>query len=122
MQHLVSSVHSTLRSDLDRFDALAACFPAGTVTGAPKIRAMQIIDELEPAPRGVYAGAVLYVDYANNLDSCIAIRTIELRDGVATVEAGAGIVADSVPAQEFQECVNKARAMFRAIELAEGGL
>jgi anthranilate synthase component 1 len=122
VQHLVSSVHSTLRSDLDRFDALAACFPAGTVTGAPKIRAMQIIDELEPSPRGVYAGAVLYVDYANNLDSCIAIRTIELRDGVATVEAGAGIVADSIPAEEFQECVNKARAMFRAIELAEGGL
>jgi len=122
VQHLVSSVHSRLRGDLDRFDALAACFPAGTVTGAPKIRAMQIIDELEPSPRGVYAGAVLYVDYANNLDSCIAIRTIELRDGVATVEAGAGIVADSVPAEEFQECVNKARAMFRAIELAEGGL
>jgi anthranilate synthase component 1 len=122
VQHLVSSVHSTLRSDLDRFDALAACFPAGTVTGAPKIRAMQIIDELEPAPRGVYAGAVLYVDYANNLDSCIAIRTIELRNGVATVEAGAGIVADSATAAEFQECVNKARAMFRAIELAESGL
>jgi len=122
VQHLVSSVHSQLRSDLDRFDALAACFPAGTVTGAPKIRAMQIIDKLEPSPRGVYAGAVLYVDYANNLDSCIAIRTIELRDGVATVEAGAGIVADSIPAEEFQECVNKARAMFRAIELAEGGL
>ena len=122
VQHLVSSVHSTLRSDLDRFDALSACFPAGTVTGAPKIRAMQIIDGLEPSPRGVYAGAVLYVDYADNLDSCIAIRTIELRDSVATVEAGAGIVADSVPAEEFQECVNKARAMFRAIELAESGL
>ena len=122
VQHLVSSVHSQLRSDLDRFDALAACFPAGTVTGAPKIRAMQIIDGLEPSPRGVYAGAVLYVDYADNLDSCIAIRTIELRDGIATVEAGAGIVADSVPAEEFQECLNKARAMFRAIELAESGL
>jgi anthranilate synthase component 1 len=122
VQHLVSSVHSTLRNDLDRFDALAACFPAGTVTGAPKIRAMQIIDELEPSPRGVYAGAVLYVDYADNLDSCIAIRTIELRDGIATVEAGAGIVADSIPAEEFEECVNKARAMFRAIELAENGL
>ena len=92
------------------------------MTGAPKIRAMQIVDELEPSPRGVYAGAVLYVDYADNLDSCIAIRTIELRDGVATVEAGAGIVADSIPAEEFQECVNKARAMFRAIELAESGL
>lgn len=122
VQHLVSSLHSKLRDDLDRFDALAACFPAGTVTGAPKIRAMQIIDGLEPSPRGVYAGAVLYVDYANNLDSCIAIRTIELRDGVATVEAGAGIVADSIPAEEFQECLNKARAMFRAIELAESGL
>src|SRR2546427_2277833 len=122
VQHLVSSVASKLRDDLDRFDALAACFPAGTVTGAPKIRAMQIIEELEPAPRGVYAGAILYVDYAENLDSCIAIRTIELRDGVATVQAGAGIVADSIAAEEFQECVNKARAMFSAIELAEKGL
>ena len=122
MQHLVSSVHSKLRGGLDRFDALAACFPAGTVTGAPKIRAMQIIDELEPAPRGLYAGAILYVDYAGNLDSCIAIRTIELRDGVATVQAGAGIVADSIPSSEFQECVNKASAMFRAIEMAENGL
>ena len=122
VQHLVSSLRSRLRDDLDRFDALAACFPAGTVTGAPKIRAMQIIDELEPARRGVYAGAVLYVDYANNLDSCIAIRTIDLHDGVATVQAGAGIVADSVPDREFEECVNKARAMFRAVELAEKGL
>ena len=122
VQHLVSSLRSRLRDELDRFDALAACFPAGTVTGAPKIRAMQIIDELEPAPRGVYAGAVLYVDYANNLDSCIAIRTIDLCDGVATVQAGAGIVADSVPDREFEECVNKARAMFRAVELAEKGL
>lgn len=122
VQHLVSGLRSRLRDELDRFDALAACFPAGTVTGAPKIRAMQIIDELEPEPRGVYAGAVLYVDYANNLDSCIAIRTIDLHDGIATVQAGAGIVADSVPEREFEECVNKARAMFRAIELAEKGL
>lgn len=122
VQHLVSSLRSRLRDELDRFDALAACFPAGTVTGAPKIRAMQIIDELEPASRGVYAGTVLYVDYANNLDSCIAIRTIDLHDGVATVQAGAGIVADSVPDREFEECVNKARAMFRAVELAEKGL
>ena len=122
VQHLVSSLRSTLREDHDRFDALSACFPAGTVTGAPKIRAMQIIDELEPAPRGVYAGSVLYVDYANNLDSCIAIRTIHLRDGVATVQAGAGIVADSVPEKEYEECVNKARALFRAVELAEKGL
>ena len=122
VQHLVTSLRSRLRADLDRFDALAACFPAGTVTGAPKIRAMEIIRELEPAHRGVYAGAILYVDYADNLDSCIAIRTIDLRDGVATVQAGAGIVADSNPEREYEECVNKARALFRAIELAEKGL
>ena len=122
VQHLVSGLRSRLREDCDRFDALAACFPAGTVTGAPKIRAMQIIDELEPSPRGVYAGAVLYADYDNNLDSCIAIRTIHLRDGVATIQAGAGIVADSIPANEFEECTNKARAMVRSIELAEKGL
>jgi anthranilate synthase component 1 len=122
VQHLVTSLHSRLRDDLDRFGALAACFPAGTVTGAPKIRAMEIIRELEPAHRGVYAGAILYVDYADNLDSCIAIRTIDLRDGVATVQAGAGIVADSIPEREYEECLNKARALFRAIELAERGL
>lgn len=122
VQHLVTSLHSHLRDDLDRFDALAACFPAGTVTGAPKIRAMEIIRELEPGHRGVYAGAILYVDYADNLDSCIAIRTIDLRDGVATVEAGGGIVADSIPEREYEESVNKARALFRAIELAEKGL
>jgi anthranilate synthase component 1 len=122
VQHLVTSLRGRLRDDLDRFDALAACFPAGTVTGAPKIRAMEIIRELEPSARGVYAGAILYVDYASNLDSCIAIRTIDLRGGVAMVEAGAGIVADSVPEREYEECVNKARALFRAIELAEKGL
>ena len=122
VQHLVTSLRSRLRDDLDRFDALGACFPAGTVTGAPKIRAMEIIRELEPADRGVYAGAILYVDYADNLDSCIAIRTIDLRDGVATVQAGAGIVADSIPEREYEECLNKARALFRAIELAERGL
>lgn len=122
VQHLVTSLRARLRDGLDRFDALAACFPAGTVTGAPKIRAMEIIRQLEPAGRGVYAGAVLYVDYADNLDSCIAIRTIELRDGVATVEAGAGVVADSVPEREYEECVSKARALFRAVELAEKGL
>ena len=122
VQHLVTSLRSRLRDNLDRFDALASCFPAGTVTGAPKIRAMQIIDELEPVKRGIYAGAILYVDYSGNLDSCIAIRTIHLHDGVATVQAGAGIVADSVPASEYEECVNKARALFRAIEMAERGL
>jgi anthranilate synthase component I len=122
VQHLVTSLRSHLRDELDRFDALAACFPAGTVTGAPKIRAMELIRDLEPAHRGVYAGAILYVDYADNLDSCIAIRTIDLREGVATVQAGAGIVADSVPEKEYEECLNKARALFRAIELAEKGL
>lgn len=122
VQHLVTKLRARLRDDLDRFDALASCFPAGTVTGAPKIRAMEIIRELEPAGRGVYAGAILYVDYANNLDSCIAIRTIVLRESVATAEAGAGIVADSVPEREYEECVNKARALFRAVELAEKGL
>src|SRR5688572_2567338 len=121
VQHLVSSLRSRLRDGLDRFDALAACFPAGTVTGAPKIRAMEIIRELEPSRRGIYAGSVLYLDYADNLDSCIAIRTIVLRDGEASVQAGAGIVADSVPEHEYAETVNKARAMFRAIEMAERG-
>lgn len=122
VQHLVTSLRARLRDGLDRFDALGSCFPAGTVTGAPKIRAMEIIRELEPERRGVYAGAVLYMDYADNLDSCIAIRTIVLRDGKASVQAGAGIVADSVPEHEYAETVNKARGLFRAIELAEKGL
>jgi anthranilate synthase component 1 len=122
VQHLETSLRSRLRDDLDRFDALASCFPAGTVTGAPKIRAMEIISELEPDRRGIYAGSVLYMDYADNLDSCIAIRTIVLREGQAMVQAGAGIVADSVPEHEYAETVNKARAMFRAIEMAEKGL
>ena len=122
VQHLETVLRSRLRDGLDRFDALASCFPAGTVTGAPKIRAMEIIRGLEPDRRGIYAGSVLYMDYADNLDSCIAIRTIVLRNGEAMVQAGAGIVADSVPEHEYAECVNKARAMFRAIELAERGL
>lgn len=122
VQHLVSSLRARLRDGLDRFDALASCFPAGTVTGAPKVRAMEIIRGLEPEPRGVYAGAVLYMDYADNLDSCIAIRTIVMRDGKALVQAGAGIVADSVPEREYEETLSKARALVRAIELAEKGL
>lgn len=121
VQHLVSSLSARSRDDVDRFDALAACFPAGTVTGAPKLRAMEIIDELEPEPRGLYAGAVLYADYAGNLDSCIAIRTIVLKDGEASVQAGAGIVADSIAELEYEETVQKARALFRAIEMAEAG-
>src|SRR5438309_582169 len=119
VQHLVTSLRGRLRDELDRFHALAACFPAGTVTGAPKIRAMEIIRELEPGARGVYAGAVLYVDYADNLDSCIAIRTIVLSKGEASVQAGAGIVADSVPEREYEETVHKAGALLHAIEIAE---
>jgi anthranilate synthase component I len=122
VQHLETSLRSRLRDGLDRFDALASCFPAGTVTGAPKIRAMEIIRGLEPDRRGLYAGSVLYMDYADNLDSCIAIRTIVLRNGEAMVQAGAGIVADSIPEHEYAETVNKARAMFRAIEMAQRGL
>ena len=121
VQHLETSLRSRLRDGLDRFDALASCFPAGTVTGAPKIRAMEIIRGLEPDRRGIYAGSVLYMDYADNLDSCIAIRTIVLRNGEALVQAGAGIVADSIPEHEYAETVNKARAMFRAIEMAQRG-
>jgi anthranilate synthase component 1 len=119
VQHLVSSLRARLRDGCDRFDALAACFPAGTVTGAPKVKAMEIIRQLEPEARGVYAGAVLYADYAGNLDSCIAIRTIVLSKGEASVQAGAGIVADSVPEREYEETVHKAGALFRAIEIAE---
>jgi anthranilate synthase component I len=116
--HLVSSLRSKLRPGVDCFDALAACFPAGTLTGAPKIRAMEIIDELEPTRRGVYGGAILYLDFSGNLDSCIAIRTLVVKNGVAYVQAGAGLVADSVPACEYEETINKAKALFRAIEMA----
>src|SRR5438876_5585402 len=119
VQHLVSSLSARLRVGADRFDALAACFPAGTVTGAPKVRAMEIIEDLEPDDRDVYAGAVLYIDYADNLDSCIAIRTIVLRKEQASVQAGAGIVADSIPEREYDETVHKAQALLRAIEIAE---
>jgi anthranilate synthase component 1 len=119
VQHLVTSLKSRLKDGLDRFDALGACFPAGTVSGAPKVRAMQIIEELEPSKRGVYAGAIGYIDYAENLDTCIAIRTIRLKDDTASIQAGAGIVADSVPEKEYEETINKARALVKAIEMAE---
>ena len=121
VQHLVSRLHARLRDGCDRFDALAACFPAGTVTGAPKVKAMEIIRQLEPDDRGLYAGAILYADYADNLDSCIAIRTIVIRGAEASVQAGAGIVADSVPEREYDETVHKAQALLRAIEVAEHG-
>lgn len=122
VQHLVTSLTATLREGLDRFDALASCFPAGTVSGAPKISAMDIIKRLEPTSRGVYAGAVGYIDYDQNLDTCIAIRTLELRENTAYIQAGAGIVADSVPEKEYDETINKARALVKAIEIAEKGL
>lgn len=121
VQHLVSSLSAKLRRGLDRFDALAACFPAGTVSGAPKVRSIEIIRDLEPTDRGVYAGAVGYFDYSGNMDTCIAIRTLVLENGVARIQAGAGIVADSVPELEFEETVNKAKGLLRAVEIAESG-
>jgi len=117
--HLVSSLSGRLRDGCDRFDALASCFPAGTVTGAPKLRAMELIQKLEPTARGIYAGAILHADFGGNLDSCIAIRTIVLERGLASVQAGAGVVADSVPEREYEETVNKAKGMMRAIQIAE---
>jgi len=119
VMHLVSSIQGTLRKDADSFAALAACFPAGTLTGAPKVRAMEIIDELEPTRRGLYGGAVLYVDFSGNLNSCIVIRTVLIKDRQAYLQAGAGIVADSIPAREHQECMNKAQAVLTAFEMAE---
>jgi anthranilate synthase component 1 len=120
VMHLVSALEGKLREDLDAIDAFAACFPAGTLSGAPKVRAMQIIEELEPTRRGVYGGSVLYADFAGNLDSCIAIRTMLLKGKKAYLQAGAGIVADSDPAKEFQESMNKAQALLRAVETARG--
>ena len=120
VMHLVSALEGTLRKDLDALDAFAACFPAGTLSGAPKVRAMQIIEELEPTRRGVYGGSVLYADFAGNLDSCIGIRTLLMRGKKAYLQAGAGIVADSDPASEFQESLNKAQAVLRAVEMARG--
>jgi anthranilate synthase component 1 len=119
VMHLVSTVEGRLSDANDHLDALVACFPAGTVSGAPKIRAMQILAGLEPTRRDLYAGAVGYIDFAGNLDTCIAIRTITIRDGVARVQAGAGIVADSNPASEYEETRDKARALLQAITMAE---
>jgi anthranilate synthase component I len=122
VMHLTSIVEGKLADDRDRLDALVSCFPAGTVSGAPKVRAMQIIKELEPSGRGLYAGAVGYLDFAGNLDFCIAIRTVIMSKGRAYVQAGAGIVIDSNPAAEFEETRDKAKALFRALELAQEGL
>ena len=120
VMHLVSALEGTLRKDLDALDAFAACFPAGTLSGAPKVRALQIIEELEPTRRGIYGGSVLYADFAGNLDSCIGIRTLLMQGKKAYLQAGAGIVADSDPASEFQESMNKAQALLRAVEKARG--
>lgn len=122
VMHLVSRVDGQLAEDCDRLDALVATFPAGTVTGAPKIRAMQILGTLEPTRRGLYGGAVGYLDFAGNLDFCIAIRTIGMSGGVAQVQAGAGIVADSNPTAEYEETRDKARALVQALEMAEEGM
>lgn len=118
VMHLVSSLRGTLREDVDCFDALMACFPAGTVSGAPKVRAMEIIEELEKTRRGIYAGGILYLDFAGNLDSCIALRTMVIKNGVAHIQAGGGIVADSTPVGEYMESVNKSKALVRALEAA----
>ena len=120
VMHLVSHVQGKLRGGFTQFDAMRACFPAGTVSGAPKIRAMEIIAELEPDKRGPYAGAVGYFDFSGNMDTAIGIRTMIVKDGVAYVQAGGGIVADSVPQSEYQESLNKAQALMAAIDQAEG--
>src|ERR1022692_203511 len=120
VMHLVSALEGTLRKELGALDAFAACFPAGTLSGAPKVRAMQIIEELEPVRRGIYGGSVLYADFAGNLDSCIGIRTMLMQGKHAYLQAGAGIVADSNAVSEFQESMNKAQALLRAVEMARG--
>lgn len=122
VMHIVSNVTGRLQSGKDAFDVLAATFPAGTVSGAPKIRAMEIIDELEPVKRGIYSGAVGYISWSGNLDTAIAIRTAVIKDNTLHIQAGAGIVYDSIPNNEWQETMNKARAIFRAVSIAEAGL
>jgi anthranilate synthase component 1 len=122
VMHLVSNVEGDLKEGLDAFDVLSACFPAGTVSGAPKVRAMEIIEELEPTRRGPYAGAVGYFSYSGNMDTCITIRTLIIKDGKVYVQSGAGIVADSEPEKEYLETVNKAKGMMTAVDMAEEGL
>jgi anthranilate synthase component 1 len=122
VMHLVSEVQGKLKADANSIDALRACFPAGTVSGAPKVRAMEIINELEPVRRGIYAGAVGYLGFDGALDTCIAIRTIVAANGMLNIQAGAGIVADSVPELEYKETVNKAQALLDALAVASNGL
>lgn len=120
--HIVSSVEGKLKPGMDSYELFRACFPAGTVSGAPKVRAMEIIDELEPEARGPYAGSVGYFSFSGNMDMAITIRTIFLKEKSAYAQAGAGIVADSVPEKEYEETKNKAAALFAAIDMAEDGL
>jgi anthranilate synthase component 1 len=122
VMHLVSEVQGKLKTNTTSIDALRACFPAGTVSGAPKVRAMEIINELEPVRRGIYAGAVGYLGFDGALDTCIAIRTIVATNGTLTIQAGAGIVADSIPELEYKETVNKAQALLDALVIASNGL
>jgi len=122
VMHIVSNVTGQLQAGKNAFDVLAATFPAGTVSGAPKIRAMEIINELEPVKRGIYAGAVGYIAWSGNLDTAIAIRTAVIKDKMLHIQAGAGIVYDSVPRSEWDETMNKGRAIFRAVSMAEAGL
>jgi anthranilate synthase component 1 len=122
VMHIVSNIQGTLAAGKNAFDVFRAAFPAGTVSGAPKIRAMEIIEELEPIRRGPYAGAVGYFSFSGNMDTCITIRSVLIKGGKAYVQVGAGIVADSVPEKEYEETLNKAQAIFRAIQLAEEGL
>ena len=122
VMHIVSQVEGDMRSDADAYDALKATFPMGTVSGAPKIRAMEIIDELEPTRRGPYSGGCGYISFSGDMDTCILIRTMVVKDGVAYLQAGAGIVYDSEPVREYEETENKAKAMFQAVEFAEKGL
>ena len=122
VMHIVSNVTGELKPDMDAVDVLRATFPAGTVSGAPKVRAMEIIEELEPTRRGIYSGAIGYIGWNGNMDTAIAIRTAVIRDKTLYIQAGAGIVADSVPRNEWNETMNKARAIFRAVEMASAGL
>jgi anthranilate synthase component 1 len=118
VMHLVSSLEGQLKEGLSAVDAFCSCFPAGTLSGAPKIRAMEIIEELEPTRRGIYGGSVFYADFSGNFDSCIAIRSMLQKGDQGYIQAGAGIVADSVPEEEYEESVNKSKAVVRAIEAA----
>jgi anthranilate synthase component 1 len=122
VMHIVSNVQGELKEGLDSYDVLAATFPAGTLSGAPKVRAMEIIEELEPTRRGLYGGAVGYISFNGNMDTAIAIRTLLVKGDAAYLGVGAGIVADSIPENEFEETMNKGRALLKAIELAEKGL